>query len=51
MQLLSEFSEEFGESKCLGWIPGKVKILKSNKKVCLIWDGILSSKIKKNLNY
>lgn len=32
MQLLSETSEEFGKSKCLGWIPGKVKILNSNKK-------------------
>ena len=29
MQVLSETSEEFEKSKCLGWIPGKVKALKS----------------------
>tara|TARA_X000000950_G_scaffold137966_1_gene171224 strand:- start:5213 stop:5863 length:651 start_codon:yes stop_codon:yes gene_type:complete len=55
MQLLSEFSEEFGESKCLGWIPGKVKSLKSNKKSLphMGWNTIINntreSKLLKNI--
>ena len=30
MQVLFESSDEFGLTKCLGWIPGKVRLLDSN---------------------
>ena len=58
MQILTESSEEFGFTECLGWLPGKVKKIKStglsiphigwntmttNKKADQIFEGIESS--------
>ncbi len=30
MQILSDSSDEFGFTKCLGWIPGKVSLIQTN---------------------